>query len=98
MGRSRQSRFLRYGLSLNDTIDLWAKQGGLCPICNDILFPLSDILQTQGKKDWINADHDHKTGSVRALLHARCNQALANVQKDPKITLGLLSYFQDIGN
>lgn len=98
LGRSGQSRFLRYGLSVNGAIDLWAKQGGLCPICKDILFPLSDIIQTHGKKGWINADHDHKTGSVRALLHARCNQALANVQEDPNITLGLLSYIQGLGN
>lgn len=41
------------------------KQGGVCAICGNA-----------PKKRKLAVDHDHKTGSVRALLCIACNTAL----------------------
>ncbi len=55
----------KYGMSLEDYIDLLAKQGGGCAICG----------ATKGNKkvDRLFVDHDHKTGKVRGLLCSNCN-------------------------
>lgn len=45
-------------------------QGGLCAICH-----LPEKLQ---------ADHDHKTGTFRALLCGHCNRAIGNLRDDPE--------------
>ena len=47
-------------------------QGGLCAICTMPMVP--------GKGTHI--DHDHKTGTVRALLCGPCNQGLGNFKDE----------------
>ena len=49
---------------------LWTLQRGLCAFCG---YPLVDDNTT-------HRDHNHKTGAVRGLVHARCNQTIAQIE------------------
>jgi hypothetical protein len=55
-----------YGITWDDYLALLVKQKGTCAICGD---PPSSSRR-------LVVDHDHKTGSVRALLCHRCNAGL----------------------
>jgi hypothetical protein len=53
----------RYGLGIDDYIELHKSQGGVCAICGEV----SRVRET------LVVDHDHKSGVVRGLLCYRCN-------------------------
>lgn len=57
----------QYGISESDYSDLIRKQGGVCAIC---------FMPKQKQKRRFSVDHDHNTGTVRALLCGRCNTSL----------------------
>lgn len=59
------------------TLTVWrdsavTAQGGRCALCGD---PFSD-------KNPAVADHDHRTGQMRAALHRGCNAALGHVENN----------------
>lgn len=58
-------KYRKYGIVYADYVALYAKQKGLCAICNE---PPTEKL--------LSVDHDHVTGKVRGLLHRSCNSAL----------------------
>ncbi len=59
---------------------LFQAQGGRCDIC---------------KKDRpLDVDHCHVTGQVRALLCNGCNTAIARVDEDFNVALGVAKYIQ----
>lgn len=61
-----------YGLSRAEYSDLLRSQGGVCLLCGK---------PPRAKK--LVVDHDHATGSVRALLHTACNVLLGVVGDTP---------------
>ncbi len=61
----------RYGKTLQDKINQFEKQSGICTLCNEFL--PEDI----SKCHW---DHNHQTGKMRDLLHKYCNQLLGWVE------------------
>jgi hypothetical protein len=66
----RRSRFLRsrYGITLEDKQQLYARQHGLCALCSK---PLPEDFRKAA------VDHDHMTKIVRGLLHKTpCNNGL----------------------
>lgn len=69
----------RYGLAPAAFDAMFAEQGGACAICD---IPLN------GKgleRDSPQVDHDHKTGSLRAILCRPCNTALGMFRDDPAL-------------
>ena len=63
---------LRRNYNINTKVwyKVFAKQNGLCPICNKILIKPGD---PSGKRA-ASVDHDHKTGRIRGLLCNLCNR------------------------
>lgn len=57
----------RYSMTGQDFDAMWARQGGLCAICE------TPLLRPK-------IDHDHQTGAVRGLLCHRCNLLLAGLE------------------
>ena len=53
-------------------------QNGLCPIC---LRPDPPFL-----------DHDHKTGSIRGMLHPRCNMVVGLLENSPDLVQRAKAY------
>lgn len=64
--KQRRHTVEKYGLTLEEYDDLLCKQEGLCAICRQTC--------VTGRK--LAVDHDHKTGKIRGLLCAWCNQRL----------------------
>ena len=77
----RQNLRQRYGLSLERFDEMVAEQGGLCAICEQAL-PLV-------------VDHNHETGTVRALLCQPCNMGIGGLQDDIAILLRAMEYLND---
>lgn len=59
----------KYGITLDDYVEMWNSQNGECAIC-------------QEKKSRLDVDHCHETGRVRGLLCMRCNYNLLGCVKD----------------
>lgn len=63
--RARASALSRYGLTIEDEVDILGRQGGGCGICGG----------PSGRKQF-ELDHDHVTGKLRGLLCPRCNKGI----------------------
>lgn len=59
----------KYNLTRSQWNDMFAKQNGLCGICDT-------------KMENPVVDHDHKTGKVRGLLHKKCNLRLEVIEDE----------------
>lgn len=59
----------RFGIGIEVWNRMYAAQGGLCAICRT-----AEATAT---------DHDHETGSVRALLCRDCNLGIGLLGEDP---------------
>lgn len=73
----------KYGMAEGDYARMLEEQGGVCALC--------------GKKPGrirLAVDHDHKTGTVRALLHARCNRAIGVFEFSVDTLIRLIAYIQ----
>lgn len=69
----RESVYRRkYGISYSDALAIWQAQNKLCAICKIRL----DFENGVRGKDGVNIDHDHKTGRIRGILCAHCNNML----------------------
>lgn len=89
--RVRQSNRNRLGFSLTEAeeVALYQRQGGCCAICG--------VGRQLHGLAGLYADHDHRTGKVRALLCPSCNGALGAMRDDPSLlrqAAGYLERFQ----
>jgi hypothetical protein len=64
-----------YGITLEDYVDLFSKQNGVCAIC----------LEECKTRKSLSVDHNHSTGKVRGLLCNRCNRAIGMLNDDTDI-------------
>ena len=72
----RRSELKRlYGITLEDYVDMFSKQEGVCAIC---------LEECQTRKS-LSVDHDHATGKIRGLLCNRCNRAIGMLNDDADI-------------
>ena len=70
----------QYGIPRAAVKEIRAKQGDRCALCGE---PHPEHL-----------DHDHATGSVRALLCQRCNFALGLMRDDPTLLRAAAEYVE----
>lgn len=74
----------RFGITLFEYQKLLKKQRGVCWICK----------KKPGRKR-LAVDHDHKTGKVRGLLCAHCNQGLGLFNDSIKLLKQALRYLKE---
>ena len=84
--RSAYNRRQFYGLSESDYQALKAAQGGVCAIC----LTAPEDVKTRWKV--LVVDHDHRTGQVRGLLCAHCNQAIGLFRENPAVLMNAIHY------
>lgn len=79
----------RFGISAADYNRLHDNQGGVCASCKK-----PETSKRRGGVGFkrLAVDHNHATGTVRALLCAACNQALGLLKEDPDRIKSLLEY------
>lgn len=77
----------RYGCTLQKYNELLIKQHGKCDICNDLHNPAK-------KKGRLYVDHDHVTGTVRALLCKHCNSMLGYAKESISTLLKAIDYLK----
>lgn len=68
----RKSNFKhRYKITIEEYDELFAKQNGVCAICEK-----KESLTKSGKVHALAVDHNHETMKVRGLLCMNCNTRL----------------------
>lgn len=86
--RYRNQRYLKaYGITIEQYDALFFLQDGLCAICHR---PESRVQQGRAKR--LHIDHDHRSGRVRGLLCAACNNGIGLLQDDPAVVASALDY------
>lgn len=84
----RRKRLAIYGLTMDDYERMNEDQQGRCAIC--------DGVQVRADSDGsLVVDHDHITGSVRALLCNKCNAGLGQFGDDPALLLAAAEYLRE---
>ncbi len=68
----------RFHITSEEYDRLYARQGGVCAICQQP----ETALSRNGTVPPLAVDHDHATGEVRGLLCMRCNLLLGMIEKD----------------
>ena len=74
-----------YGITLQDYVQMFEKQGEVCAICKE---------KCSTRKS-LSVDHNHQTGIVRGLLCNRCNRALGMFKDNSTLLLRAAQYIKD---
>jgi hypothetical protein len=86
---SDYSRKKRFGLTPEAFRALVAQQHNLCAICER-----PESQKRKGVTKALAVDHDHNTGTVRALLCAACNTALGKADDSVERLERMIAYLQ----
>ncbi len=73
-----------YGITLEDYDRMFEEQNGKCAIC--------DTEEYGGTGYRFSVDHNHTTGTVRALLCGNCNTGIGLLQEDPAVLAAAIPY------
>lgn len=76
----------KFSLSLSDYERMLAEQDGKCAICLLLIY--------EHRRKHFDVDHDHVTGAVRALLCARCNVCIGQMNDDPDLLERAAAYLR----
>lgn len=83
--KNRNTKYQKkFGISLNDALDILKKQKGLCGICK---LPIE-----MGPKTHL--DHNHKTGKIRGFLCQKCNHGLGLFQDSEDFLKSAVKYLK----
>jgi hypothetical protein len=74
--------FREFGITLKVYNEIFSNQGEKCAICG---------TEEQGKRKF-HVDHNHNTGTVRAILCQNCNFLIGNCKEDVDILQSAISY------
>lgn len=86
---NRRNQLARYGLTIEQHDVMLATQNGLCAICSQS--PKPDGIRAANR---LHADHDHVTGSIRALLCNNCNNGIGRFRDDPALLRAAAEYIE----
>lgn len=92
--RRNQSLKFLYNISLDQYIELFNQQNGLCKVCG-FKGSLDSIYNRKNRKYRLFVDHDHLTKEVRGLLCQLCNLALGALKDDIGNVERLSKYLQE---
>lgn len=84
-----------YNLTMTEYSQMFAKQGGVCAICQKpetAKLPGRKTDTTEVRVRDLSVDHCHKTGKVRALLCNACNHILGEAKDDPTVLRAAADY------
>lgn len=87
---NRIQRMRRYGLTITGYEAMLTQQGGVCALCRKA----ETHKARDGKVTLLAVDHDHATGSVRALLCHACNVGLGSFLDDPALLHAAAGYVE----
>jgi len=74
----------RYGITVEQYMEILDKQGGLCKICGE-----------PSKRLKLSVDHCHNSKKIRGLLCERCNTLLGRVKDNPVILENAAKYLRN---
>lgn len=75
----------RYGISPEQYYEMLKEQDGKCKICN----------QTVPEGQYLDIDHNHKTGEIRGLICNKCNKGLGFFGEDIKVLENAIKYLKE---
>lgn len=75
----------RYGISLEEYVEILDDQNGVCKICGS---PPSENFA-------LSVDHNHETGEVRGLLCGSCNFMLGHAKDKPELLRKAAQYLEE---
>lgn len=79
-----QGKITRYGITLEQYIEMVAEQNGVCAICKK--------PETARNTTRLSIDHCHATGKVRGLLCQQCNKMLGMGKDNPETLQAAINY------
>lgn len=86
--RRRKNTLQEYNLTMEAYSLLCKKQNNVCGIC----FKKETQVTTGSGKPKLAVDHDKKTGKIRGLLCAQCNQAIGKLRHNIKFLKNAIKY------
>jgi hypothetical protein len=85
----RQNIKAKYGITMEQFVEMYENQNGLCKICDSEM----EMFSTRDRMhDIANIDHCHETGKVRALLCNFCNTALGKFKDSAELLIKASEY------
>lgn len=87
---NRVQRMRRYGLTVAEYEAMLAAQAGRCACCRKI----ETHRGRNGEVSRLAVDHDHVTGSVRALLCHSCNTGVGSFYDEPALLRAAAEYIE----
>jgi hypothetical protein len=78
----------KYNISHVEYEAMFEQQNGVCAICQQA----ETHVGRSGQVVPLAVDHDHKTGSVRALLCFNCNTGIGKLNDDPRLLRAAAEY------
>ena len=85
----KQRKWQAYGVDAARYQEMLREQGGVCAICSQ---REKTTGYASGKTKDLAVDHDHVTGTVRALLCSACNTAIGLFNDDDKLLAKAQTY------
>ena len=87
---NRTQRLRRYGLTHAQYDAMLEAQGGVCGLCGKV----ETHRGRNGEVSRLAVDHDHVTGSIRALLCHSCNTGVGLFLDDPALLRRAADYIE----
>ena len=84
---SFKHRERKYGISLEQYMEILVNQNYLCAICKKKAETPEDIQK-------MHVDHCHKTSKIRGILCNQCNRGIGYLQDDPILTARATEYLK----
>ena len=84
LGKRKDALKRKFGISLKEYDEIFAKQNGICVICG----------QTEINRR-LAVDHNHKTDKIRGLLCTRCNFWVGQMEKNPNLISQIMEYIKN---
>jgi len=80
-------RTVNYGCTPDEYLAMFVGQQGKCAICRR-----AETRRYRGRVKNLAVDHDHETGTIRALLCGACNIGIGAFRHDPTRLRAALAY------
>jgi len=87
---TKSYNLMQFEISVGEYNRLHALQEGLCAICKR-----PESVPFKGTIRRLAVDHDHKTGQIRGLLCAQCNNGLGRFDDDPDRLRAAADYIEN---